>query len=138
MDKTGRGGGQWIELPYGMIHHDSFRALSGPAVKVWLELRSRYNGGNNGRLTLSYREAADLLGMGKTTAQRTFAELESADFIELATEGDWYGRKAHEWRATDIPHDGKHATRDWQHPKAALSGESEKQNTVLRRDSSKG
>lgn len=135
-DKTGRGGGQWIELHYGMLHHAAWRDLSGPAVKVWMELRSRFNGGNNGKLILSLREAAELLHLSKSTVQRAFAELEQAGFIVLVTEGDWYGRRAQEWRCTDIPCEGAPATRDWQHRQAAArSGEAKKQDTVPRRDS---
>ena len=32
------------------------RSLSGAAVRLWLELHTRYSGGNNGTLTLSYTE----------------------------------------------------------------------------------
>ena len=118
-----------------MVKHRAWRGLSGPAVKVWLELRARYNGGNNGRLTLSLREAAELLGMGKTTAQRAFAELQAAGFLSLEKEGCWYGRKAHEWRCTDIPMGRDSSTRDWQHRKASASSPEKKQNAVPRRDS---
>jgi hypothetical protein len=112
--KDGKGGEQWAPLSYAMAHHPAFRALSGPAMKVWWELRCRYNGGNNGRLHLSMSEAAKLLGLSKTTVARAFAELEAAGFIVKTREGQWYGRIAHEWRCTDIPMNGAAATRDWQ------------------------
>lgn len=48
------------------------RQLSGPALKVLVELRCRYNGSNNGKVTLSLDEAARLLGLSKTTAKRAF------------------------------------------------------------------
>lgn len=115
--KDGRGGEQWATLSYAMAHHAAFRALSGAAVKVWIELRTRYNGGNNGRLHLSYAEAAKLLGLSKTTVMRAFEELATAGFIVRTRDGHWYGRLAHEWRCTDIPSDGRPATRDWQRPR---------------------
>ena len=113
-DKRGHGGGQYMSISYALAHSDVFRGLSGPALKLWIELRCRYNGGNNGRLHVSMGEAATLLGMSKSTAQRAYRELVGAGLLVLMKEGHWYGRRAHEWRCTDIPHDGHPATRDWQ------------------------
>ena len=39
----------------------AWRALGGSAIKVYLELHSRYWGGNNGKLSLSLEEGARLL-----------------------------------------------------------------------------
>lgn len=95
--------GQYVPLYYGFLRSPAWRSLSGPAVKVWLELHTRFNGGNNARLTLSYNEAMTLLGLGKSTVQRAFMELEEKGFIVLMKEGSWYHRKAHEWRLTTKP-----------------------------------
>ena len=109
--------GQWVPLPYGQIKSPAWRSLSGSAVKLWLELHSRFNGGNNGRLTLSYAEAADTLGMGKASVQRAYQELVDRGFLALEKPGDWYSRRAHEWRLTTKPMDrvrGREiATNDW-------------------------
>ncbi len=80
---------------------------------MWLELRTRYNGGNNGRLTLSMDEAARILGIGKATAQRAFKELQERGFLRLVKQGQWYGRQATEWQTTDRNCDGYSATNDW-------------------------
>ncbi|MEC7290159.1 MAG: helix-turn-helix domain-containing protein [Pseudomonadota bacterium] len=106
--------GQYMRLPYVMANSDAFRSLSGPAVKVWIELRSRFNGSNNGRVSLSLREAASLLGMSQTTAQRAFRELEQKGFVVRRMSGSWYGRKAAEFILNDCPYDGHPPTRDWQ------------------------
>ena len=95
--------GQWVPLPYGQIKSPAWRSLSGSAVKLWLELHSRYNGGNNGRLTLSYAEAAENLGMGKASVQRAYRELVEHGFLALEKKGNWYHRRAHEWRLTTKP-----------------------------------
>ena len=102
-------------LPYGVAQSAAWRSMSGPAVKVWVELRCRFNGSNNGRLTLSLDEAARLLGIGKATAQRAFAELEAKGFIRVTRRGRWYGRRATEWAVTDQSVNGAIATRDWNH-----------------------
>ncbi len=104
---------QWVPIPYTMASHPAWRSLSGAAVKVWIELRSRFNGRNNGDLSLSLDEAARLLGIGKATAQRAFAELEAKGFIKLTKRGHWYGRMATTWAVTDRPYQGHLASRDW-------------------------
>ncbi|MDA8586706.1 helix-turn-helix domain-containing protein [Rhodobacteraceae bacterium] len=110
--------GQYVPLPYSQLKSPAWRSLSGAAIKVWLELHTRYHGGNNGRLTLSYAEAAKNLGMGKATVHRAYNELVESGFLALEKEGDWYGRLAHEWRLTTKPMQQVRgrvaATNDWQ------------------------
>jgi hypothetical protein len=104
---------QFIPIPYSMAHSSAFRSLSGAATKVWIELRSRYNGMNNGDLSVSLDEAARLLGIGKATAHRAFHELEEKGFIKLSKRGNWYGRMATTWVVTDRGNNGYPPTRDW-------------------------
>jgi hypothetical protein len=109
--------GQYVALPYAMLKSAAWRSLSGNAVRVWFELHTRYNGGNNGAVRLSMAEAAEALGIGKATAGRAFAELQEKGFIVLAKPGAWYHRRAHEWRLTTKPvHTAKGKdtpTNDW-------------------------
>lgn len=102
-DTKGRGNEQYVPLPYAMLKSLAWRSLSGAGVKVFFELHCRFNGGNNGKLTLSMNEAAEALGIGKATAQRAFKELQDKGFIALVTPGNWYHRRAHEWRMTHKP-----------------------------------
>lgn len=117
VDVKGRsiGDEQFVGLGYSTIRSPAWRSLSGAAVKVWLELRARYDGGNNGTLSLSLDEAAWLLRIGKSTARRALDELAAKGFIVMTRKGAWYGRKATEWRVTDRGCNGYLATRDWQH-----------------------
>ncbi|WP_341212013.1 helix-turn-helix domain-containing protein [uncultured Limimaricola sp.] len=108
--------GQYAPLPYALLKSPAWRALSGPAIKAFLELHTRYNGCNNGRLFLSLNEAADILGIGKATAQRALVELQDKGFLVLTKPGNWYGRQANEWRITIKPEDRKPqstASNDW-------------------------
>ena len=132
-DATGRSKGeeQCLPIPFSMSRSHAFRSLSGPALKVWVELRCRYNGGNNGRLSLSFRQAAEHLGLSKTTVARAFAELVEKGFIKLRRAGRWYGRLATEWILTDVKYDGYPATRDWQNWRPPAPPE--KQKSVPRR-----
>ena len=109
--------GQYVPLSYAILKSDAWRSLSGAAAKVFLELHTRYNGGNNGNVRLSMNEAADALGIGKASAQRAFKELEAKGFIALAKPGNWYSRRAHEWRLTTkpmrLPGGSQNATNEW-------------------------
>ena len=105
---------QYVPIPYTMARSSAWRSLSGSAVKVWVELRSRFNGRNNGDLSISMDEGARLLGIGKATIHRAFAELEAKGFVKMTKRGQWYGRMATTWAVTDRPIQGHLPTRDWQ------------------------
>jgi DNA-binding transcriptional MocR family regulator len=96
-----------------MAKSPAFRSLSGSALKVFIEVRTRFHGGNNGDLSLSMDEAAQLLGIGKATAQRAFAELEAKGFLKMTRKGQWIGRLATIWRTTDKGCKGELPTNDW-------------------------
>jgi hypothetical protein len=59
---------QYVPIPHNVARSDAWRSLAGAATKVYIELRARHNGYNNGDLSLSYREASDLLEIGKSSA----------------------------------------------------------------------
>ena len=59
--------GQYVPITHNMARSDAWRSLSGAATKVYIELRARHNGYNNGDISLSYREASDLLTIGKSS-----------------------------------------------------------------------
>jgi hypothetical protein len=109
----GKGGEQYFGLSYAMVGSPAFRSLKGPALKVFIELRTRFHGGNNGDLSLSLDEAASLLGIGKGTAQRAFAELVDKGFLRMTRRGQWIGRLAATWRTTDKGCKGELPTNDW-------------------------
>ena len=80
----------------------------------YLELHSRYWGGNNGKLSLSLEEGARLLGLGKATVKRALEELEDKGFVAMTRRGHFYGRRASEYRLTGQPTDRNTTTRDWE------------------------
>lgn len=131
-DATGRteGGDQYVPLGYPMLRSPAWRSLSGAAVKIFLEIRSRYDGRNNGKLSLSLDEAAHLLGIGKATAARAFEELEAKGFLTLTRRGRWYGRQASEYATTDRSLNGHLATNAWKkwQPGPSVPRRTEKQS----------
>lgn len=118
-------GAPYWQVNYGMAQHEAFRSLSGSAVKVLIELHTRYHvrgdgrTSNNGTISLSLDEGSRILGLGKATVGRALQELERRGFIAKTRQGHWYGRMATEWRLTDLPSNDSHATRDWQHQNAS-------------------
>jgi len=124
---------QYIPVSYAMARSPAWRSLSGVSVKVWVELRARYNGANNGKLTLSLDEAARLLGIGKATVKRAYAELQAKGFIVMTRPGQWYGRLATEWAVTDRSFNGHpptHAWRQWGPAKKQTLGSQADRNTA--------
>ena len=104
---------QYVNVPYRFLNSDAFRSLGGAACKVYWELRSRFNGRNNGELHLSLEEAAALLRMGKATVARALRELVDKGFIKLTRLGQWHGRSASEYAVTDKGRGGEEPTHDW-------------------------
>jgi predicted ArsR family transcriptional regulator len=96
-----------------MAESAAWRSLSGAAVKVYVETRRRFNGGNNGKLSLSLDEAARLLHLGKATVARAFAELVDKGFIVMTARGRWYGRQATTYAVTDRPAGRNPPTNAW-------------------------
>ncbi|WP_339634558.1 hypothetical protein [uncultured Sneathiella sp.] len=104
---------QFVPLPYAMVNSEAWLTLRPASIKVYIELRSKFNGGNNGELSLAYANARKKLHLGNSTIAAAFEELEARGFIDLTKEGHWYGRKASEWRATDRSYKGHPPTNDW-------------------------
>ena len=117
VDRKGRSktNGQFVPIPYSMARSPAWRSLSGSATKVYVELHSRFHGGNNGQLTLSMDEGARLLGMSKATVKAAFDELQENGFVVRTKPGFWYGRKASEYAVTDKALNGYPPTNAWQH-----------------------
>jgi hypothetical protein len=115
VDQKGRskGEGQFVLLPYALLQSLAWRSLSGPSVKVFLELRTRFHGANNGRLIFSLEEGKRLLGLGKATVQRALVELQDKGLIACTRKGQWYGRLASTWATTDKSVNGAPATNEW-------------------------
>jgi hypothetical protein len=92
---------------YFAVHHfmlktEAWGALSAPARAIYFQLGFRYNGGNNGRIALSVRDAAEECNLARNTAARAFQELSALGFIEETRHGS-LSRKtriASEWRLT--------------------------------------
>ncbi|MBQ0820182.1 hypothetical protein KBI52_08155 [Microvirga sp. HBU67558] len=93
---------RFVSLPYYMLRSPAWRSLSPVARCVFLELAATYNGGNNGRLALSTRDAAERVRCSKDTAARAFFELTDKGFIACCSRGHFDRKSPHasEYRLT--------------------------------------
>src|SRR5262245_4857387 len=115
---------RWVALRYWLLQSKAWRSLPGNARALYIELATRYNGSNNGRIPYSAREAITALHISKATAVRLFTVLEDRGFIVCTKRGAFSlktTRDASEWRLTeyDTAHPPAHATKDfmrWQRP----------------------
>ena len=91
-----------------------------PTLPLIVELMRRYTGTNNGKIYLPTREAADRLGIHRTTVARFYSELKQMGFI-VETKPHCLGLdgkgQASNWRMTHLPCDGKPPTRDYEKTK---------------------
>lgn len=97
----------FVMLPRFVTRSAAWRNLDPVGRALYLELRERFNGANNGMIGLGCREAAEAVNVGLGTASRSFKKLQDYGFVEIATPGKFMtnGRRATEWLLTELPDD---------------------------------
>jgi hypothetical protein len=119
-------GDGFVKLENWVLDTPAFRDLKALPRAVYVLLRRRFNGLNNGHIYLSVRTVADELKCSKDTASRAFKTLEERGFIRSAQKGSfhWKSGNASTWILTEEPFNGEPATKDfarWQ-PQKSESG----------------
>jgi len=104
---------RFIMLTRNIYSHHAWLALSNVSVRIYLEIRRRYNGANNGEISLSYREASAVAHCSPATAGRALAELGLHGFIRESTKGIYTVRKASTWILTSEKIGENPPTKDW-------------------------
>ena len=94
--------GQYVGLPYSMLKHLAFRALSADAVRVLIEMHLGFHGMNNGQIGFSIRQAQDCLRSGKERAVRAMNQLQEYGFIICHAQSSFNmkSKKSREWEIT--------------------------------------
>lgn len=110
-----------VRLYQWVLATPAYRSLSCYARSLIIELYLRYNGGNNGDVGLSVREAAALLGCNKDTAAKAFRDLQDRGFIRCHDKGAFHLKARHSstWILTEFSYDGQLPTKNfikWQPP----------------------
>ena len=104
---------RFVKLTYPLIESEAWRWLGPISKAVYIELKRRYNGLNNGKISLSLSEAAHILKASKSSISRALKQLETHGFIKLIKKGYFTGRMASEYALTDEQLDGYPPTREW-------------------------
>lgn len=92
-----------MRLDSFMMESPAWRSLTPAQRAVYVEVRRRFNGVNNGWIALSVRDAADRCNINKDTAGRALTTLQDRGFIECVTPGGFTRKVRHatEWRLLD-------------------------------------
>jgi hypothetical protein len=100
-----KGDGRHVRLEHYLLKTEAWRSLDPVARAIYIELKYRYNGSNNGRIRYGIREAAADLRVGKSTAARALAALTERGFIIAASRGHFDRKIRHssEWLLTEYP-----------------------------------
>ncbi|MFC0160563.1 hypothetical protein [Mameliella alba] len=115
--KGKRGAGRFVQLHEYLQKTAAWRDLKPGPRALYLEIKRRYTGTNNGRIVLSHREAAEALNVHRNTIGPYFTELIDHGFIRIE-QGAYLGPdgvgKSALLAITEAPtHDGKPATKDF-------------------------
>lgn len=109
---------QFLQLPHAVITSPQFRSLNGNDVRVLLEICSRHNGFNNGRIGAGYEDLVKTLSISKSTVQRSLKNLQRTKFLKCKKKGRFMGRIASEWEVTFIKSEGYSPSNEWGQAKA--------------------
>ena len=110
-----------VRFEYWEIESPAFKALSADATRVYLHMRHRYNGSNNGRIPYSHRDAAKDLhaGGGWRRGSNALAELQHFGFTKCRQRGEPGAptadalRPASEWQVTVYEYRGHPPSKDF-------------------------
>ena len=79
--RDSHGGTRYVQLPEWVLRTEAYRCLCPGAKALYIELKRRFNGNNNGDVRLSHCEAATLLGLHRNSIGKLFADLQDKGFI---------------------------------------------------------
>jgi hypothetical protein len=107
--KGTRNKGRYVALQEYMLASIAWQALDGNCRALYVEIARRYRGpnSNNGKIPFSVREAATVLHIGRSTAQRCLHRLMQTGFLKIGKRSGFNmkGRVATEWVLTEFPDD---------------------------------
>ncbi|GGE20546.1 hypothetical protein GCM10011360_06520 [Primorskyibacter flagellatus] len=137
-----KGAGRHVQLSEYLQATAAWADLKPGPRALYIAVKRRFNGSNNGRIVLSHREAALALNVHRNTVGPYFQELIEHGFIRVI-QGPYLGPegigKSALLALTELPtHDGHSATRDflgWTKPKKprtnSVSGRHKNQDVPL-------
>ena len=109
-----RGNGRFVQLMEYMQASEAWATLPPGPRALYVELKRRFTGTNNGAIYLSHRDAAKALNVARNTVATYFRELEARGFIRKTGEhhlGPSGIGQASTYALEEEPCDGKAATK---------------------------
>lgn len=107
-----RNGPAFVQIHHWFRKTEAWRSLGPYSKLLYIEMKAKYSGANNGEIPMSYREAAELLGCSNRPVIIGFQELQDRGFIVPVQKGafSWKVRfegtgRATTWRLTEIAQD---------------------------------
>ena len=111
-----RGEPKFVQIFYSLMDTAAWQSLKPAHRALYLELKRQYNGYNNGRVLLSYRDAAKRLNVSYNSVGSWFKALEKCGFIICMQKNylgpSGVGQTSH-WRLTEYDYEGQKATHDY-------------------------
>ncbi len=104
-----RGRGRFVQLDEYMQKSPAWATMKPGPRALYIELKRRYNGRNNGKIFLSQRDAAKAINVHRNTVCHYFRELVERGFIRLVEPhalGPSGIGKASVWALEELPLDG--------------------------------
>jgi hypothetical protein len=102
----GKGTGRHVQLPEWLQASKAWSTLKPGPRALYIELKRRFNGSNNGKIILSHRDAAMALSVHRNTVGPWFQELQDRGFIRM-TLGPYLGPsgigKSAMWELDEMP-----------------------------------
>lgn len=103
-----KGAGRHVQLPEWIQASEAWATLKPGPRALYIELKRRFNGSNNGHIILSHRDAGKALYVHWNTVGRWFKELETRGFIR-ATQRHYLGPsgigQSSHWALDELPTD---------------------------------
>ncbi len=103
-----KGVGRFVQLPEWLQKTEAWATLAPGPRALYVELKRRYTGSNNGCIILSHRDAAKALNVHRNTVGPWFKELEARGFIVM-TQAPYLGPsgvgQTSHWLLTELPSD---------------------------------
>lgn len=111
-----RKGGRHVQLGEWLQRTEAWGSLKPGPRALYIEIKRRFNGSNNGEIILSHRDAAKAVNVHRNTVGTYFDELVERGFIVM-TEEPYLGPSgiglASVWGLTEEALSGKPATKDF-------------------------
>ncbi|OWU83388.1 hypothetical protein ATO6_18165 [Oceanicola sp. 22II-s10i] len=106
-----RGAGRHVQLPEWLQASEAWATMKPGPRALYIELKRRFNGTNNGQIILSHRDAAQALAVHRNTVGPWFDELQQRGFIRM-TQAPHLGPagigKASIWALEELPTQAGH------------------------------